>query len=41
MGKHNGKARTSGAKVGSVLVNKARKVPMCNCPKGAASALQM
>lgn len=27
MGKHNGKARTSGAKVGSALVNKAKKVP--------------
>ena len=27
MGKHNGKARTSGARVGSALVNKAKKVP--------------
>lgn len=27
MGKHNGKARNSGAKVGSALVNKAKKVP--------------
>ena len=26
MGKHNGKARPSGAKVGSALVNNARKV---------------
>lgn len=32
MGKHNGKARTSGVKVGSALVNKAKKVRDVHCP---------